>query len=295
MVMVKLIGGLGNQMFQYAAARRLAEFHNTVLKLDITELEDRLHKENFTYRSYSLNVFHIKENIAQPDEIISFKKLQRGILSKIVNKIKQKFDIHLLIREKHFHFDEKILHASNNSYLDGYWQSEQYFKDIEDIIRQEFIVKLEPDKKNRQLIKYIQQHNAVSIHVRRGDYISNPSRRKKHLTCDIEYYHRAVKTIVEKVAHPHFIVFSDDPEWTQNNLKLDFPAIYITHNQNEKAYEDLRLMSLCKHNIISNSSFSWWGAWISANKDKIVITPKKWFNDASMNTQDLIPEKWIRL
>ena len=295
MIIVKLLGGLGNQMFQYAAARRLAEFHHTVLKLDVTELEDRVYKENFTYRYYSLNVFNIKEHIAQPHEIASYQKKHQGIIAKALNKVKQKLDTHFIIREKHFHFDENFLHALDNSYIDGYWQSEKYFKPIEEIIRKEFTFQNEPEGKNNELSQLISDTCSVSIHVRRGDYVTNKVIRQFHGVCSIDYYKEAVAQIAQNLTNPHFFLFSDDTDWVKKNIIFNHPTIYVDHNKAVKHYKDMHLMSLCKHNIIANSAFSWWGAWINTNKDKIVIAPKKWFNDASVNTQDLIPEQWIRM
>jgi hypothetical protein len=139
------------------------------------------------------------------------------------------------------------------------------------------------------------EESAVSIHVRRGDYVSDAGTNRFHGTCSVDYYHDAVDRISGFAPASHFFVFSDGIDWAKENLRLRQPVTYVDFNDGEKNYEDLRLMSLCKHHIIANSSFSWWGAWLNPNPDKIVIAPKKWFNDPSINTDDLIPNSWLRL
>ncbi len=180
-------------------------------------------------------------------------------------------------------------------YLQGYWQSEKYFKDIEKIIRDDFTFSEEPDYQNKQMADTIKCCEAVSLHVRRGDYVSNPVTTEYHGICSEDYYRRAVREVERYCKNPQFFVFSDDPSWAKENLETGYPTTIIDFNGSEKDYEDLRLMSLCQHHIIANSSFSWWGAWLSWNPQKIVIAPKKWFNRPEINTQDLIPESWIRI
>jgi hypothetical protein len=115
-----------------------------------------------------------------------------------------------------------------------------------------------------------------------------------HGACDVDYYDRCVKRLTERVKDPHFFVFSDDPQWSRDNLKLEYPAVYVDHNDMEHGHEDLRLMSQCKHNIIANSTFSWWGAWLNNNRDKVVFAPKKWFVRANKNSDDIVPLNWLR-
>ena len=200
-----------------------------------------------------------------------------------------------VIREPHFHFYSIVLKAKDNVYIEGYWQSEKYFKDIEAVIRREFTVKNELQGKNKEVAQQILDTLSVAIHIRRGDYISNPLTAKLHNTCSLEYYQQAINIFVGKVKDPHFFIFSDDPAWLQKNMVLQYPITHVNHNKADKDCEDLRLMSMCKHNIIANSSFSWWGAWLNNNPDKIVVAPKKWFNDDSYNTKDLLPESWIKI
>jgi hypothetical protein len=290
MIITKLIGGLGNQMFQYAAGRRAAYANDTLLKLDITGYENQ---GGMTPREYVLNVFEIKEDFAEESEIIKLKDI--SIIKKLFNKIWPLFQNASYIREKFSYFDPKILKINDNSYLDGYWGSEKYFIDIEKIIRKEFTFKNRPDSVNQKMISRINDCNSVSIHIRRGDYVKDKKTNIFHGVCNLKYYLISVALITNRVNNPKFFIFSDDPLWARQNLHLEFPSVYIDHNVGRKDYEDMRLMSKCKHNIVANSSFSWWGAWLNQNPNKIVVAPKKWFRDKSIDTKDLIPESWIKI
>ena len=294
MIIVKLIGGLGNQMFQYAMARRIAYVHNVPLKLDITGFNN--YNKRDTPRTYELKHLNIIEDFASKTEIDKFKTKKgfAGLISSF-KKNSRPYYKRAYIREKSKSFDPNMLQVSINAYLEGYWTSEKYFSDIEDLIRREFTVKHKPDTINEQLAQTIRVFEAVSLHVRRGDYVSNPQANRFHGLCSLEYYYKGIDMLVEKLENPHFFVFSDDPKWAKKNLNIEFPAKFVTHNGPEKNYEDLRLMSLCKHNIIANSTFSWWGALLNKNPEKIVIAPKKWFNNEDIDTRDVIPESWVRL
>jgi hypothetical protein len=199
------------------------------------------------------------------------------------------------VKEQHFHFDPAILELPDNTYLEGYWQSEKYFKRIEEIIHQEFSFKNFPDPVNRDLGDRISSVNSVSIHVRRGDYVTNPVTNQTHGVCDIDYYQKAIVEIFKNVVKPHFFVFSDDQIWAKSHIITNAPTEYVTHNKSSKNYEDMHLMSLCHHHIIANSSFSWWGAWLSNYNEKMVIAPEKWLNDCRYNTDDICPKSWLMI
>ena len=200
-----------------------------------------------------------------------------------------------IYREPHFFYDPNILKCKNDVYLEGYWQSEKYFKNIEHLIRSEFTPVTEPDNPTEKMADQIRSCVSVNLHFRRGDYVSNSTTNAYHGTCSLEYYHRAIRIIEENVKNPHFFIFSDDPDWVRENADTGHPTTIVDLNGPDQDYEDMRLMSLCQHHIIGNSSFSWWGAWLSTNPQKIVIAPKKWFNRMDINTQDLIPESWLQL
>jgi len=270
MIITKLIGGLGNQLFQYAVARRLAYVNHDRLKLDLTGFRD------YPLRDYSLNSLRIIAEIAGDEEILNFKNNNR------------------VVKEKYFQFDPDILSLETDVYLEGYWQSPKYFVEIEGIIRREFQPKRAPEGKNAVLSRKISDRNAVAVHIRRGDYAQNPVTNQYHGVCSLDYYYRAAALVAGRVADPHFFIFSDDGEWPLRNLKLNYPTTFIIDNFDNPG-EDLRLISLCRHHIIANSSFSWWGAWLGASPGQIVVAPRRWFNRPEINTKDLIPDNWIVL
>jgi hypothetical protein len=289
MIIVRLFGGLGNQMFQYAVGRALAYRIDTELKLDISDYNGN------PLRQYNLFPFNIIENFATMSDLDRVRKSFFAGVKSPIRLLKETLnrDIPIIsIKERIIDFDLEILHLPDNVYLKGYWQSEKYFKDIEKIIRIEFGFKAIPDPLNKKIGQQIADGESVSIHVRRGDYVSNPQTLQVHGVCDVRYYQKAINKMCNKIDTPHFYVFSDDPMWAKANMSADAPIDFLTHNDTLKNYEDLRLMTLCKHHIIANSSFGWWGAWLNPNKEKIVIAPKKWFRTTTFKLDDRFPSEW---
>lgn len=291
MIIVRLVGGLGNQMFQYALGRNLATKHITEIKLDISWFKKK-------FRDYELGHLNILENIATEEEIKTICKLTKSVKHRfhrnIIDKILPYYKKSQLEEVKNY-FDPVVLNAKDNTFLKGFWQSELYFKDIEETIRKEFTFKKKLDGKNLDLANSIQQSNSVSVHIRRGDYVSNPEFNKRHGVCNSSYYKKASEYINDKISKPVYYIFSDEPAWVKQNIFYFEPCIFVQHNLGIDSYKDMQLMSLCRHNITANSSFSWWGAWLNTNSEKIVVTPARWFNDASIENQDLIPTSWVRL
>jgi hypothetical protein len=183
-----------------------------------------------------------------------------------------------------------VLKLGGNVCLKGFWQSWRYFADIQDLIHQEFTLKSPLGVGATELAKKIQGVTAVGIHIRRGDYVSNPVTHQFHGICDLDYYARAISCMAEAVQQPYFFVFSDEPQWARENLKIDFPCTIIDPNHQD--YEDLYLLSLCQHFIIANSSFSWWAAWLSSNPGKSVIAPRRWFAAEDIDMGDLALPGW---
>lgn len=290
MIIVRLIGGLGNQMFQYAAGRRAAWYNKTNLKLDISGFGT---PQGTTKRDYSLHIFDISENFATKKEIERLKTTRQNFFVSILSLLN--FNKNSYFKEKYFHFDPEMLKVPDNTYIEGYWQSPKYFKDVERIIRKEFEFKPRIDRNNLAILKKIKLTPSISIHFRRGDYIRDRKTHQFHGVCGPDYYLRAVKLLIGRISRPHFFLFSDDPGWVKKNFKLKYPAVYVSQARPERDYEVMRLMSNCQHNVIANSAFSWWGAWLNRNPDKIVITPKRWFRDRTINDRDLIPADWIRI
>ncbi|MDB5228753.1 MAG: hypothetical protein JWN78_2946, partial [Bacteroidota bacterium] len=281
MIKVALNGGLGNQLFQYAAGRALAVKNNTKLFFDVIPLYSKLQLKNIaTYRKYELGIFSID---AQKNDIPFKGKLFYPLakmlyfVDKYVNKLH-----HHYFEEKDFSFDEAVLEQPDNTYLDGHFQSEKYFKHIENIIREELIFKNRLSEKNSIFKSKIENSNAVSIHIRRGDYVLLQKNVQKHGVASTEYYNNAIAHIAGKIALPYFFIFTDDITWVKENFKTNYPFEIVDSNQSPgSGYIDMQLMSLCKHNIICNSTFSWWSAWLNKHPEKIVIAPSNWFADSA--------------
>lgn len=292
------MGGMGNQMFQYALGRNLAIKHNTKLKIDLSFLLDRTPRKDFVFRDYDLGIFNIQEDFADEKEIILYNRFhptKTGKFLNIAKKYLMEFPYNL-VEEPHYHFAPKILDAPDNSYLIGYWQSEKYFKNIEDIIRREFTLRKDLTGPARDMAKKIASENSVCVNVRRGDFVSIPKNSKFHGFCGMEYFDEGMRIIKEKIKNPHFFIFSDDIDWCRENFKHDSNITFLgPEYAGEKFGFYLILMSLCKHFIIPNSTFGWWGAWLGEYKEKIIIAPKNWFSDISINTKDVMPDGWMRI
>ena len=295
MIVVKLMGGLGNQMFQYAFGRSLALKHNVELKLDTSALNNKNIEGDYSIRDFGLKNFNIHNEIASKWDSEKFKKSKLGKLIDLLSLSISWKSKNFYLREPFFYFYKKATEAPANSYVDGYWQSEKYFNSIRKELLGNFFPLKSLSTQSSIIAGKIKSGESVSIHVRRGDYLSIPENVNLYEACSEKYYYDAIKTITNKFPDVIFYVFSDEPEWFKNTIKIDLPVEYVMHNQGENSYEDLILMSLCKHNIIANSSFSWWGAWLNTNVEKVVVAPKNWFKDRSKNTKDLIPEKWLQL
>jgi len=271
MILSNLTGGLGNQMFQYAFGRYLAVKNKTELKIHFTNALFN------TQYAYWLDVFNIQAEIATGEDLKKMNIFQNRIINRIFYLVDDRFAVqfntHIVTQRYPYVFNSNYLSLKNNVYVQGYWADERYFKGSEGILRKEFTLKNKLDSKNRKILKQIQNTESVSIHVRRADYVTNKINIPQFIGLD--YYVNAIKKINKIIKNPAFFIFSDDISWCKGNLSplLD-KAYYIDHNQREKSYKDLYLMSICKHNIIANSTFSWWATWLNKHKDKTIITPK---------------------
>lgn len=289
MIVVRLKGGMGNQMFQYAIGRVLSIHNNTDFKLDTSFFDISL--KNVTKRNYALGTFNIQENIARRSDIPFLFRLYRNKFIIRIITIVRKF-INVKGQEKSFNFDSSLLSNNENIYLDGYWQSCKYFNDYEDLIRKDFTLKNKLNLNIENLAEVIKKENSLCIHVRRGDYVGN----SHHEVVNKEYYDKGIEKIKSLTKIDKIYVFSDDIKWCEENMKFEFPVMFVGEEYTgEKDEGHLFLMSSCKYFIIPNSSFSWWAAWLSVNKNKIVVCPKQWFTDDSISSDDLIPKEWIRI
>ncbi|MDP3402495.1 MAG: alpha-1,2-fucosyltransferase [bacterium] len=285
MIIVALKGGLGNQMFQYALGRKLALVTGDALALDLSQL-DRAIEVGDVHRPFALGTFPIKASVATPEEIARIKH-PYGLLSKLVRWFSSK-----VLRQMHVGWEPGVLTGSGDRYFDGYWQSPKYCEAIRPALLEDFTAALSPEA--RTLAHGIGETDSVSIHVRRGDYVANPMVRVMYGPCSLDYYARAVREIEERVLNPSWFVFSDDIAWVRKNLQLPKDTTYVS-GQSISDVEELMLMAACKHAVIANSSFSWWGAWLNRNTKKVVVAPLPWFDTRTDGHKDLIPASWIRI
>ncbi|MDN3584404.1 alpha-1,2-fucosyltransferase [Mucilaginibacter flavus] len=289
MIIVKIHGGLGNQLFQYAFGRKVAIQNACELKLDLSFFEDQ------SVRRYALNHYSVMEHIASPADC---ERLVAKHNSKLRHVARKYFRYHPhYIEENGLSYNQAYLEVKGECLFNGYWQSEKYFADISHIIRNEFKVTVKSSGPNIELRKKIDCSNAVSLHIRRGDFENNKIVNHIHGVCSLDYYLAGIQYIATQLADPVFYVFSDDILWAKENLTINYAVIFVDINDEYSAFEDMALMSRCKHHIIANSTFSWWGAWLNPDPCKIVVAPKNWFADPAMNLQSasIVPEKWVRL
>jgi Glycosyl transferase family 11 len=297
MVTVFLRGRLGNQMFQYALGLHLAQKNNTQLLLDTTFIHDRFPRREFTYHDFELDIFDIEPRFTALSRIsgsVPVPGLWLG-LDLGLTKAADVLGARKIIKEKQEHvFDPTVLNARGNLLLWGRWQNEKYFADIATAVRRAFTFRHPLEGEAKALGEEIAACNAVSLHVRRGDYATFKSVEKLMGAPDLSYYARAVEYMGKHVRDPQFFVFSDDIAWCKDNLRLSYPVTFVEPSSaGPKSAFHFELMTRCKHNIIANSTFSWWAAWRNENQDKIVVSPTKWY--ASGMANDIVPQTWVAL
>ncbi len=285
MVIVRIWEGLGNQLFQYAYARSLKERGYDVA-LDVErEYESCVgERKGITQRPCIIQNFYITIPFVDAEKMWQYGYLSHNnLLNKFVYSLACKgMWIYPFCEEENAFFNEKSYNPPKNGYLKGWYQSEKYFENIRDILLNELSLTRVPQL-DPELEKYISSSRSVSIHIRRGDYL------KIGMALNEIYYERAIKIIKEYCDSPIFIVFSDDINWVRKHISFPDEVIYVSDSGKYTDYEELYLMSLCQHNIISNSTFSWWGAWLNKNKEKKVIAPSKWLT----SQKGIVPEDWI--
>jgi hypothetical protein len=284
MKIVRFLGGLGNQMFQYA-------FYKALEKKGFSVYADLSFFKNYTlHNGYELNrIFDIRVNNAPRLYIELLRPNQQKWIYKKFKRI-------LLLKKSYreeiidFNFDSSFLNRIGSHYYWGYWQNEKYFKEIKEDLHKDFEFKTPLKDKNLEISKLINFTQSVSIHVRRGDYVNHPVHGN---ICDKDYYISAIKLINQKISDLVYFIFSDDIKWCHENLNIK-NAYYIDWNIGSQSYIDMQLMSLCKNQIIANSTFSWWAAWLNKNKSKIVISPKIWLNN-NLDASDITLQEWYKI
>ncbi|MFV8325991.1 alpha-1,2-fucosyltransferase [Flavobacterium sp. ZS1P14] len=293
MIIIKLKGGLGNQMFQYAFASILAKKNNAIIKIEKSFFDLTEKTEGHTPRNFELGIFDNSYNEAMVTDILFFNQLS------IINKLKRDFGFNFpkIYNEFSFDFHKTGLLIKTPVYIKGYFQSYKYFVGHEDFINKIFAFPIDTlDKVNKKILSGIKGTTTISIHIRRGDYVNDKVTQQFHGNCSLGYYFNAISLLTSRNKDFTLVFFSDDSDWVKEQFEtLPYSKIVVDHNIGENSWKDMLLMSSCSHNIIANSSFSWWAAWLNENPEKIVIAPEKWFAEAEKSTKDLIPSEWIRL
>ena len=211
----------------------------------------------------------------------------------LIHRSKRKLNlVHFFVEEGHFKFDASFFKQKSKTHFVGYWQNEHYFVNYRQLLLNEIQVKQSLNAQQTELQETITNQHSVAIHVRRGDYIQNPTAQQFHGHCTLDYYQRAIQYMEKRESKIHYYFFSDDPDWVKANFNFVANKTIVTGNLNEPAV-DLHLMSCCTHQIIANSSFSWWAAWLNRNPHKIVIAPKKWAN--AYTDCDVLPTAWLSM
>lgn len=312
MIISRITMGLGNQMFKYAAGKALSLEKKVPFKVDVSSYE------GYKLRRYELDtIFNISTERATKEELKKYpvthpvKRVWNKFFPTKLRMLGLGYEEAVIPRtvlaaynsitpphkrkiyeEPHFNYHTSFFNANSNVYLNGYWMSWKYFEKYENEIRQDFTIRKDIVTHLDDIACKIKKINSVSIHIRRGDFTSQKN-ADLHGVIPIAFYLKAIEEIVKKISSLHFFIFSDDIEWVKENLNTRFPITYISKHITTTGIEDFYLMTICKHNIIANSTFSWWAAWLNGNKDKIVIAPKKFYNNSPFDYKDVYPTSWI--
>jgi hypothetical protein len=286
-IVVGLGGRLGNQMFQYAAGKALA-----------TRLDAALSLEGYGQDSAKKSRVQILESFGLKVEFTAVRSRRMDKLR--IKLARMGWPVHLrglpIYVEPHFHFDPSFETVQGGRYLVGGWQSPRYFEEIRDRLLDDFSFKRDMSERAAKTWRAISESPcSVAVHVRRGDYVENPRILSRHGMCGRDYYEAAMNMIRGEQADCTFFVFSDDVERVESEFSGMKDLIFVRGNSQE---EDLHLMSSCRHNIIANSTYSWWAAWLNQHPDKWVIAPRRWFGPelmAKINTKDLFPADWRQI
>lgn len=292
MIIVRLMGGLGNQLFQYAAARRLALERGAKLVLDLGWFEyEAAHYA--TPRSYELRRLELPAGvISLPPATVA--RLEKGLAARVGRWPARRIRVPVLRQDpRSADIDPRILDAPATVLLVGYWQGERYFADRTETIRAEIKFADQSDAW-QEMLEAIRSATSVAVHVRRGDYVTVERTNDVHGALPVEYYREAIDLVCERVEASRVFVFSDDPQWAADHLSLPLPTTDVSVT-GWTAADELGLMTACRHHVIANSSFSWWGAWLAEHPEQVVVAPKAWFRDPTLNRNEIVPSRWLRI
>lgn len=294
-IITTLCGGLGNQMFQYAAGRALALRTGVPLQLDTSWYANIVGN---TPREYILHMFPINGKIAAEEQVAQFRRQPEKFHQKVLRKLlgRPRSSPKGLVEEPHFHYWPGIMQVQAPAYLAGYWQSELYFAEYASAIRADFQFPPLPEGTAQTVAQAIASSpQPIAVHVRRGDYVASPEANANHGVCSANYYAEAIAQVAAKCLNASLFLFSDDPAWVQENFATQgLPATVVDLALPEEPWHDMHLISLCRHHVIANSSFSWWGAWLG-EKGGMVCAPKQWFAAAEKQGLSPCPNRWTIL
>ena len=293
-VIVRLMGGLGNQMFQYATGLALARRLKVPLLLDREFLDSRPPGMNWTARSLELDVFKAPLHFATRDMVKHARRELESVWRRRMDRLLPGLFPKRCYLQQGTGYDPGLLHCEAPIHIEGFWQNERYFKHLAEELRTEiFVPRALVEGQNAELLASIRASNCASIHVRRGDYVSNTDSNRYHGVCSPDHYIKAAEELFREQGVEHFFLFSDEPDWVKADLPLPYPHTIVSHNSGRNSHWDLHLMRHCKHHIIANSSFSWWGAWLNADPRKVVIAPAQWFQGSATPASEILPPEWI--
>lgn len=289
-VSVRLVGGLGNQMFQYAAARAVALRNQAPLALDLSWFGTD------PDRQFALGPFNIEATVGAQTSV---RPGGAGLFA----RLGRRFARHLgrtrggtpVFTEASFRYDPAIEDVAPPVALDGYFQSARYFDAVAGQIARDFTLREGASGVTADMLERIRASEAICVHIRRGDYVTNSAANAYHGTCSLAYYRDGLAQVSHGLDSPHCFVFSDDPVWVKENFHADLSVTVVDIHSTTQAHEDLRLMSACRRFVIANSSLSWWAAWLGAAQDKHVVAPKRWFSGSDNDISDLVPNDWLRV
>lgn len=303
MIITALRGGLGNQMFAYAAGLALAEQRRTVLKLDVSWF--RHYAEFEAHNRYALSCFNITEQFATDEEILRVRgralsrterwsvwAARRLRFHRYADALSTRASFH---RQPGFaHYDE-FAHVPDGTYIDGTWQSERFFAPIANLLRLHFSFRYPAPESVRETGAQIRRGPSVAVHFRRGDYVTNPAFRDEIGVVGFDYYERALELMYARHPGVTAYVFSDDIDAIERQFRPRGPHHFVRATQPWHSYDKIRLMSMCDHAIISNSTFAWWAAWLNPSPRKLVVAPDPWLAGKPQDSRDVVPDGWIRL
>lgn len=283
MIVARIFGGLGNQMFQYAAGRALAIRHGTELTLDLRMFR------TYSLHQYSLSRFGIRAAAADERSLRAHGRAKLALVARLpVGTLRSCYLEHPF--GTHAAWDR----VAANAYISGYFQGEFFFQEAASSIRDEFLPVAAPGPQNDAVTDLMADCESVALHVRRGDYVSDRATFDIHGACSIDYYRAAVDALRRRLDRPRFFVFSNDFPWAREHLSLGDDAVFVDWNAGAPEL-DLHVMSRCRHHVIANSTFSWWGAWLGSHPGQVVVAPDPWFDSVALDASELLPERWVRV